>query len=265
MRLTRARRPRRREGCRRGHQPQVGATDPAVVEQGEDDPVGRGVHGDGQAETDARDGRVDADDAAVRVGQRTTGVARVEQGVGLDHVLDQPGRRTAAGGDAAAERADDAGGHAAGQPERVADGDDQLTDAQPVGVAVLRWRRGTARSARSTARSDSGSRPTTSKRAVVPSANAASPEDASPTTCALVTRWPSAVSTTPEPGRLAAAAADAQRGHARRQGLGHPDHDRRVRVQRLARDLLHVGSNARAGGPRFRVRRGRNDGPPLLG
>ena len=112
----------------------------------------------------------------------------LSDGVGLDDVLDHPGRRAAAGGHAAAERADDAGGHAAGQPERVAHGDHELADAQLVGVAVLRrarappGRRGAPRGR--TARRGRPRRP----RAVVPSANAASPAVASPTTWALVTR-----------------------------------------------------------------------------
>src|SRR6266567_2034489 len=53
--------------------------------------------------------------------------------------------------------------------------------------------------ARSTARSDSGSAPTTRNGADVPSANDAVPAVALPTTWALVSRNPSPVKTTPEP------------------------------------------------------------------
>ena len=53
--------------------------------------------------------------------------------------------------------------------------------------------------ARSTARSDSGSAPTTRNGIEVPSENAAVPSFAWPTTCALVSRNPSPVNTTPEP------------------------------------------------------------------
>ena len=53
--------------------------------------------------------------------------------------------------------------------------------------------------ARSTARSDSGSAPTTRNGAVVPSAKDAVPAWAVPTTCALVSRKPSPVNTTAEP------------------------------------------------------------------
>ena len=53
--------------------------------------------------------------------------------------------------------------------------------------------------ARSTARSDSGSAPTTRNGADVPSANSAVPAVALPTTWALVSRNPSPVKTTPEP------------------------------------------------------------------
>ena len=35
---------------------------------------------------------VDADDAPARIGKRAAGVARVQRGVGLDHVLDEPAR-----------------------------------------------------------------------------------------------------------------------------------------------------------------------------
>jgi hypothetical protein len=53
--------------------------------------------------------------------------------------------------------------------------------------------------ARSTARSDSGSAPTTANGADVPSENDAVPLVALPTTCALVSRNPSPVKTTAEP------------------------------------------------------------------
>jgi hypothetical protein len=52
---------------------------------------------------------------------------------------------------------------------------------------------------RTTARSDSGSAPTTRNGLVVPSENAAVPAVALPTTCALVSRNPSPVNTTAEP------------------------------------------------------------------
>ncbi len=84
------------------------------------------------------------------------------------------------------------------KPERVPDRHHERAHPQRPGVAVRRPA-GTARSARSTARSDSESRPTTSKRATVPSANAASPEVAWPTTCPFVIRWPSPLSTTADP------------------------------------------------------------------
>ena len=53
--------------------------------------------------------------------------------------------------------------------------------------------------ARSTARSDSGSAPTTWNGVVVPSENAAFPPVECPTTCAFVSRNPSAVNTTADP------------------------------------------------------------------
>ena len=53
--------------------------------------------------------------------------------------------------------------------------------------------------ARTTARSDSGSAPTTWKAAVMPSAKTAVPPPDRPTTCAFVRRNPSAVNTTADP------------------------------------------------------------------
>ena len=59
--------------------------------------------------------------------QRPAGVARVERRVGLDHVVDQ---RARVGAQRPAEGADDAGGDGRLEAERVADGDDELPDAQ---------------------------------------------------------------------------------------------------------------------------------------
>ena len=52
-----------------------------------------------QPEPDARDRGVDPDHAAVAVDQRAAGVARVQRGVGLDDVVDDPrrARRSRAG------------------------------------------------------------------------------------------------------------------------------------------------------------------------
>src|ERR1700761_1358083 len=72
---------------------------------------------------------------------------------------------------------------------------------------------------RSTARSDRGSAPTTRKGAVVPSENAAVPLSACPTTCALVSRNPSPVKTTPEP-RLSPHPPRPRRGTRRLATLG---------------------------------------------
>jgi hypothetical protein len=71
---------------------------------------------------------VDADNPAVAVDQWAAGITRVQRRVGLDHAVDQPPGRAA---QAAAERADDAGRDRRLKPERIADRDDQLADAQP--------------------------------------------------------------------------------------------------------------------------------------
>jgi hypothetical protein len=71
----------------------------------------------------AGDGRVDADDARLAVGQRAAGIARVDRGVGLDEILE------AVAADAgAAEGAHDAGRDRVLQAERVSDRDDEVAD-----------------------------------------------------------------------------------------------------------------------------------------
>src|SRR6185437_4483112 len=117
---------------------QDGATYDAVFHQPGGDPVD-GVHRDGERETLRLldDGDVDADDLALRVDQRATGVARVDGGVGLDDVLDHLAAIARKG---AMERADDADGDGALQADRAANRDDKLTHLEPVGVAQLRRR-----------------------------------------------------------------------------------------------------------------------------
>ena len=107
-------------------------------DQALDDPARGAVDRDGEAETDPGDGRVDADDPAARIGERAAGVAGVECRVGLDDVLDEPARPPVARRERPTERADDARRHGAREAERVADRDDELTDAQPLGVAERR-------------------------------------------------------------------------------------------------------------------------------
>ena len=131
-----------------------------------------------------------------RVGERAAGVAGVERGVGLDHVLDHPPGRAAAGRQRPAERADDARGHRARQPERVADRDDELADDEPVGVAERHRRRQRPETGaqhgevRQRVGADDGS-PST----CAPSTKSARPRRACPTTCAFVMRIPSPVTT----------------------------------------------------------------------
>jgi hypothetical protein len=72
------------------------------------------------------DGGVDADDASARIDQRTAGIAGVESGVGLDHVIDQA---AGAGAQGASNGADHARGHRLLEAEGVADGDGELARA----------------------------------------------------------------------------------------------------------------------------------------
>ena len=120
---------------------------------------------------------------------------------------------------------------------------------------------GTGRSARMTARSDKGSRPTTSKRAVVPSAKAASPAFAVPDHVGVGDEMALVAEDDGGAGRLAALPADPERGHPRGQRLGDADDDRRVGVEGAV--VLHVVDNAPAlaGVPLFAV--GGRGWPPV--
>ena len=64
------------------------------------------------------------------------GVARVERGIGLDHVVDDS---PAANWQRAPERGDDACRHRARKSVWIADRDDQLSDPQTLSVAELGW------------------------------------------------------------------------------------------------------------------------------
>ena len=176
----------------------VGAAEPALAHQRADDPPRRRVDRNGEAEPDAGDGGVDPDDAARAVGERAARVARVERGVGLDHVLDDPRRRAGPGRQRAAERRDDTGRDRPGEAVRVPDRDDELADlersASPSSAATS-----SLGSVRSTARSESGSAPTTSTVSSRPSTNEATPRSVPATTCAEVSTKPSGVITTPLP------------------------------------------------------------------
>jgi hypothetical protein len=99
---------------------------------------------DGHREADALrvrvDRRVDADDLAADVAQRTTRVAEVDAGVGLDKVL-VVGRATEDVEVGATHRAHDADRDRAAQiAERIADGDRPVTDAELVRVAERQHR-----------------------------------------------------------------------------------------------------------------------------
>ena len=73
------------------------------------------------------DGARDADDASVGVDERAAGVARVDGRVHLNQIGEAEARTRLK---RASKRADDARGHGPVEAERVADGDDELADAQ---------------------------------------------------------------------------------------------------------------------------------------
>ena len=116
-------------------------------------------------------------------------------------------------------RADHAGRHGAGQPERVADGDHERADAQRVGVAVLR------RARHRPVGADDGQ---VGQRVAADDLEAGDgavgerrlPAVASPTTWALVTGALAGQHHGRARRLAAAAAADAQRGDPRGQRLG---------------------------------------------
>ena len=111
------------------------AADPSVACEIGEDGFG-GVDGNGEADAGALVGAVggdhgvDADDFAVRVEQRTAGVAGVDGGIGLNGVFNGRAVFAADGADGA----DDAGGHGAAEAEGIADGVDLLADGEAGGV-----------------------------------------------------------------------------------------------------------------------------------
>jgi hypothetical protein len=113
----------------------IRAFEPAGGHEGMHDAARRVIDRDGEAEPDAGDGRVDPDDPRASVRERPSRVPGVQRRVGLDHVLDDA---TGAHRERTPERADDPGGDRAGEPHRVADRDDQLSDPEPRGFAELR-------------------------------------------------------------------------------------------------------------------------------
>ena len=80
--------------------------------------------------TEGGNGGVDADELALKVDQRATGVAGVDGRVGLNGVEHRGVRATVASGNGTVQGADDAGGHGAGQSEWLTNGNDALTDLQ---------------------------------------------------------------------------------------------------------------------------------------
>ncbi len=104
----------------------------ATLEPGDpgSDEVGRNGEADADGAATAReDGRVDTDQAAIHGDQGTTGVSRIDCGVGLDErdvALDARGRP--------GPRRDDAAGHRLADAERVADRQHQIADLDVVGI-----------------------------------------------------------------------------------------------------------------------------------
>ena len=106
-----------------------------MAQQRRDHDLGR-IDGNGEAEPlAAHDDRgVEPDDTAVRVDQRTSRVAWIQRGVGLNDVRDQSTRPRAEG---STQRADDAGGHRVLKAVGISERDDDLTGPQAIGITKL--------------------------------------------------------------------------------------------------------------------------------
>jgi hypothetical protein len=128
----------RRKWHLRPHDPEPRPADPSMGHQRGDDPPGRVVDGHGQPDADAGNRGIDPDHAPRAVRECPAAVARVERGIGLDHLVDDA---TGAGRQGTSERGDDAGGDTAGEPQRVAQGNDKLADPQLGRVAEWHRRR----------------------------------------------------------------------------------------------------------------------------
>ena len=145
----------------------VAAPHPAVPDDlAQHEIAGVGRHREADALRARDDGGVDADHLAGRGDQRAARIAGIERRVGLDHVLDQPADLRA---QRAAERRDDAGRHRGVEAERVADRDRDLAAPQRFESPSRAAGSATSASTRSSARSVSGSSPSTraGKRAAV--------------------------------------------------------------------------------------------------
>jgi hypothetical protein len=99
---------------------------------------------DGKAEAlRARNhGGVDADHFPERGDEWASGIAGVQRGVGLDHVLDES---AGAAAERAAERRHDSGRDRGLEAERVADRDRDLAASEQLGIAEPRERQSVAR------------------------------------------------------------------------------------------------------------------------
>src|ERR1700728_3646942 len=106
------------------------AGDAALIAQLPDDALDR-IGRDGEGDTDRtaggrEDRRVDADDVAIDVEGRATGIALVDRRVDLDEVV------IGAGADIAAAGRDDAGRDSAAKSERIADREHPVADARRI-------------------------------------------------------------------------------------------------------------------------------------
>ena len=124
---------RRGIAMRRRADPDIGAPHaPVPGDLAGDETRGVRSHGEADALRAHDDRGVDADHFARRGHQRAAGIARIERGVGLHHVLDHPaGARL----QRSSERRDDACGDRRVEAERIADGDRDLAALELGAVA----------------------------------------------------------------------------------------------------------------------------------
>ena len=169
------------------------------------------------------------------VGQHAAAVARVEGGVGLDHFVHHPAASCRQG---PPEGRDDAGRHAAGQSERVAQGDHELADPKPAGVAqpnrrgnrALRSQHGQVGEGISAHHVDIGLRPV--REGCVGFLDALDDVGAGQQMAVLGQHTRTA-------GPLATPMPYAEAGHAGQHGFGHADDRVRVGVEGGPVDITH--------------------------
>jgi hypothetical protein len=115
----------------------VAAPYSAVFDKPSSDKSG-GVDGDSEAQSLRwqNDSRIDANDLPLRSHQGSTRVSRVERGISLNNIINEPPR---AGPERSPQRAHHTGSHCALKAVRIANSNDQLPHPYGLRITELRW------------------------------------------------------------------------------------------------------------------------------